>query len=454
MMSHGTIVRVLRGLGLAAMAAFLTAESCPKDIGEGDRPGRYTVRVSLDKDGGQVLTPVSPAIGSERSSISGDGRFVAFHSDSPQLAPGDGNGVQDVFVKDRATGAVELVSINTDAAVQSDYVSEDPSISADGRFVAFVSFGDLGGGSYWTLPATRRQLFRYDRLLKVTRAVYAAGGQPNADMYRPSISPDGRYVAFTSSADEFGSLQTIVQTWLADLGDPNGPFTATVFTLISRTTGSPTTGGNGFCDEPRVCVLPGGAPFVVFTCNGDNLVAGTPTDAETRVFGGSPGSVCEMISLTDADVPSNGLCTNPSVSSDGRYVSFSAIATNITGSILTPGLVAVRDRTLGTTTLVSYDSTGAPLTSSFFTSISGDGQSVAFVSRPTTGGFQQVWVKTVGGAIQIASVHLTEAIAADACFLPSLSADGRWVSWNTEATNLVTTDTNGQSDIFVRGPLR
>lgn len=460
-MSHGTIVRALRGLGLAAMAAFLTAESCPKDIGEGDQPGVYTVRVSLDKDGLQVLTPLASPIGNQSASISDDGRFVAFQSDSPQLVLGDANGKRDIFVKDRFTGAVELVSVNTDAGTAADEDCIDPALSGDGRFVVYASAGNLGGGAFWTGGNTRLRLFRYDRLLKVTRAVWASGSVPNSTtgMLYPAISSDGRYVTFSDSATNIlvgPTYNGLVQVFLADLGDPNGPFTATVFTLISQTAAGTNTACGGFCDASRVCVLPNGTPFVVFDSNADNLVSPVPSPTgETRVYGGSPGSICEMISLTDADVPSNGLCNKGSVSRDGRYVSFTAFATNITGSVLTPNLVAVRDRTLGTTTVISYDPAGNPIIGSFNSSISADGQSVAFAARPTGGGggFQQIWIRDSAGA-RIASLHLSGAIADKACHLPSLSGDGRWVAWHSDATNLVTSDTNGQHDIFARGPLR
>jgi Tol biopolymer transport system component len=445
----------LRALALAAAAAILPA--CEEDVGEGDQPGIYTVRVSTSAAGLEVT---SPSTANQISSLSDDGRFVAFESDSPELKTGDGNGVADIFVKDRSNGSVELVSINTDVAggLQGAEASLTPMISGNGRHVVFESLADLGGGAYWTLPATLRRIFRHDRLRKLTRAVYAAGGNPNSNMLNPSVSEDGRYVAFASTATNLlGGItyNGVQQVFLADLGDPDAnPQPATVFTLISRTAAGATVACDGFCDRPRVVVLPGGIPFVVFESNSDNLIspAAMPT-SETRVYGGSPGFPCELISRNNAGVASDGLCNQPSVSRDGRFVSFTAFCPNIS-TLITPNLVAVRDRTMATTVIVSLDATGANLSGSFNSSLSADGSRIAWAARLPGGGFQQIWSADVGGSGSIASVHLSGALAADACSLPWLSGDGRWVSFHTKSANLITTDTNGQSDIFVRGPLR
>src|SRR5690606_11863360 len=129
-------------------------------------------------------------------SISADGRFVAFQSVATNLVPGDTNGNNDVFVHDRQTGVTQRVSVASDGA-QGNGISTTASISADGRFVAFQSAasnlvpGDTNGAT---------DVFVHDRQTGVTERVSVAsdGAQGNANTSEASLSADGRYVAFQS----------------------------------------------------------------------------------------------------------------------------------------------------------------------------------------------------------------------------------------------------------------
>ena len=148
-------------------------------------------RVSLDSAGGQGND------GSWHCSISSDGRFVAFGSDATNLTPGDTNGVGDVFVKDRQTNAIERVSLDS-AGVQGDNGSWHCSISSDGRFVAFGSDAtnltvDINGV---------RDVFVKDRQTDAIEIVSldSAGGQGNDGSWHCSISSNGRFVVFGSFA--------------------------------------------------------------------------------------------------------------------------------------------------------------------------------------------------------------------------------------------------------------
>jgi len=151
-----------------------------------------TTRVSVASDGGQGNGD------SRYSSISADGRYVAFRSWASNLVGGDTNSEQDIFVHDRQTGQTTRVSVASDGG-QGNYDSQYPSISADGRYVAFDSWasnlvgGDTNGGP---------DVFVHDRQTGQTARVSVAsdGGQGNDGSYWPSISADGRYVAFYSWA--------------------------------------------------------------------------------------------------------------------------------------------------------------------------------------------------------------------------------------------------------------
>jgi Tol biopolymer transport system component len=136
---------------------------------------------------------------SSSPSISADGRYVVFTSDATNLVPGDTNGVGGVFVRDRSTGTTSMVSLRSDGD-QSNAGGYDPSISADGRYVVFTSLatnlvpGDTNG---------KADVFVHDRSTGTTSRVSVRSNGDQANNRRsdePSISADGRYVAFVSGA--------------------------------------------------------------------------------------------------------------------------------------------------------------------------------------------------------------------------------------------------------------
>src|SRR5207245_10374128 len=131
-------------------------------------------------------------------SISADGRFVAFTSAAGNLVAGDTNGVEDIFVHDRQTGVTERVSVASDGTQGSDG-SVAGSISADGRFVAFTSTaGNLVAGDTNGVE----DIFVHDRQTGATErvSVDSTGAQGNGGATSSSTSADGRFVAFPSAA--------------------------------------------------------------------------------------------------------------------------------------------------------------------------------------------------------------------------------------------------------------
>jgi Tol biopolymer transport system component len=139
---------------------------------------------------------------STQPAISADGRFVAFASEATNLVPGDTNGFADIFVHDTVKGTIQRVSVASGGAQAVGGHSFYPSISADGRFVAFNSDATNlvpnDTNNSW-------DIFVHDRVTGTTRRVSAAtgGAQADAGSARPSISADGRYVAFESGATNF-----------------------------------------------------------------------------------------------------------------------------------------------------------------------------------------------------------------------------------------------------------
>ena len=167
-----------------------------EDVFVRDRQAGATTRVSVASDGSEANPPVCmtgpcPVAGATPA-ISADGRYVAFWSDASDLTT-DGNTGQDVFVHDRQTGMTTNVSPSAEGG------SNNPSISADGRYVAFWSRAtDLvpedGNGV--------ADIFVHDRDVGVTERASVSTDHTEADKasYDAAISPDGRYVAFTSDA--------------------------------------------------------------------------------------------------------------------------------------------------------------------------------------------------------------------------------------------------------------
>src|SRR5439155_1444704 len=173
------------------------------DVFVHDRLTGATERVSVASDGTQ-------AQGNDRQSapsISADGRFVAFDSFASSLVSGDTTGLLDVFVHDRLTGATVRVTLASDNTQGNDS-SEAASISADGRFVAFASFASnlVSNDTNATVDS-----FVHDRLTGATRRVSVGsdGIQGNGgSLEKPSISADGRFVAFASFASNLVSSDT------------------------------------------------------------------------------------------------------------------------------------------------------------------------------------------------------------------------------------------------------
>jgi Tol biopolymer transport system component len=159
-----------------------------------DRKTKKTKRVSLKKGGGDANG------GSYGPSISADGRFVAFNSAASDLIGNDGNAKLDVFVFDRKTKKTKRVSLKKGGGDPND-ASFSPSISANGRFVAFASeASDLIGND----GNSMEDFFVFDRKTKKTKRVSLkrGGGDANASSQLPSISAGGRYVAFRSAASD------------------------------------------------------------------------------------------------------------------------------------------------------------------------------------------------------------------------------------------------------------
>ncbi len=401
--------------------------------------GGTTTRVSVASDGTQANA------GSSDPSISADGRYIAFASSASNLVSEDTNNASDVFVHDRVTGQTTRVSVSSDGTQGNDD-SGSASISADGRYVVFASSasnlvsGDNNVGD----------VFVHDRVTGQTTLVSVAsdGTQGDNASWSPSISVDGRYVAFQSRASNLVSEDT------------NGGY-GDIF-VHDRVTGQTTlvsvasdgTQGNS---EPQSPSISADGRYVAFACS-SNLVpndtnGGFDIFVHDRVTGQTTRvSVASDGTQGNAGGPMSGSGLMPSISADGRYVAFESDATN-----LVPGEtngyrdIFVHDRMTGLTTRVSVASDGTQANErSYHPSISADGRYVAFYSSASNLG-NGAWGTFVHD--QVTGQTTMVSVASDGTpgygGYPSISADGRYVAFYSQATNLVSGDTNGALDVFV-----
>jgi Tol biopolymer transport system component len=370
-------------------------------------------------------------------SISADGRYVAFRSLASNLVPGDTNVHYDVFVHDRQTGQTTRVSVASDGT-QGNAECRHPSISADGRYVAFQSEasnlvpGDTNG--QW-------DVFVHDRLTGETTRVSVAsdGTQANDGSYRPCISADGRHVAFLSNASNLVP------------GDSND--WQDVF-VHDRQTGQTTrvsvaSDGSQANHQTVGQTMSADGRYVAFYSYASNLVpGGTNGGFNTFVHDRQTGQT------TRASLDTSGALQgdDPSFSADGRYLAFRHYYGSRSHDIF------VQDRHTGETTQVDVASDGTGGNSgSMYPSISADGRYVAFWSAASnlvpgdsndvddifvhdrlTGETTRVSVATDGSQANLYSVR------------SSISADGRYVAFHSLANTLVPGDTNECSDIFLR----
>ena len=381
--------------------------------------------------------------------ISADGRFVAFDSDASDLVNPDTNGAADVFVRDRATGTTTRVSVGAGGA-QANGPSSLWSLSADGRFVAFASTAtNLVPGD--TNGFT--DVFLHDRQTGTTSrvSVGAGGAQANSASFAASLSADGRLIAFASFASNLVS------------GDTNATWDVFVRDRLTGTTArmSTSTGGAQGNDMSLIPSISPDGRYVAFESWATNLVAGD-TNGEGDIFVRDRATgQTTRVSVATGGGQASADCEAPWISTDGRFVAFHSLADDLVlGDTNGRHDVFVHDRQTGTTTRVSVATGGAQAgDSSFFPVMSADGRFVAFESFASNlaGGdpdASDVFVhdRQTGETTRV-SVDSGGGQATGDSFVAAISADGQWVAFRSFAPDLVAGDSNGVFDIFVRDRL-
>jgi Tol biopolymer transport system component len=418
----------------------------------GGNAGGTTTRVSVDSAGAEG------DMYSCCAAISADGRYVAFGAYASNLVAEDTNSTSDIFVHDSETGVTERVSVASDGA-QADNYSFSPAISADGRYVAFRSdASNLVVGDENGLP----DVFVHDRETGATTrvSVNSAGEEANGSSFSSAISANGRYVAFFSYASN-----------LVD-GDSNS--TSDVF-VHDRQTGatervSVDSGGaqaNGESGQFGLAIS-GDGRFIAFTSEASNLVDGDDLGSQDIFVHDRQTGATTRVSVGTGGAEADGYSYSPAISADGRYVAFASDASNLVmGDDNEASDIFVYDRVSGVTERASVDSSGAEAHGySGSPAISADGRFVAFdsiapdlVSGDTNSCTDEsgphncadVFVRDRQTAVtQRVSVNSAGAEATGSSLSPAISADGRFIAFDSDAPDLVPEDGNSAEDVFVR----
>jgi WD40-like Beta Propeller Repeat len=339
------------------------------------------------------------------------------------------------------------VSVATGGA-QGNFDSSGASISADGRLVAFQSqANNLVSGD----TNVASDVFVRDRVADTTVrvSVVSGGEQGNNFSYGGPISADGRYVAFSSSASNLVSVDTNFSddAFVRDLQSP---------TTQRVSLDSAGAEGNG---DSYAWAISSDGRFVAFVSYASNLVSGDTNGWSDVFVRDRIAGTTERVSVDSGGVQGNSSSSSASISASGRYVAFDSLATNlIAGDSNGVTDVFVHDRQLGTTERVSVDAGGMQGNNvSYEPSISADGRCVAFSSFASnlvsgdTNGWADIFVRDrLASVTERMSVDSGGTQANNSCFEPSISPDGRHVAFSALASNLVPGDTNGNDDVFVR----
>jgi len=397
--------------------------------------------------------------------LSQDGRYVVFSSAASNLISADTGGKTDVFLKDLQTGAVQRISTvagggggDGDSPPSSDSSSHRLSLSPDGRFVTFVSSAtnlvsrDTNGLA---------DVFVFDRQASsngMSRSnLGPAGVQADAITQQPSISDDGNIVAFVSSASNLilNDGNGLADVFLRDVGKAT-----TVRIVQSVTEGDP----NGATSE---AVISGDGAYVAFTSFANNLES-TATGGFANVYTVevATGTV-KRVSKGFAGAIVNGGSFDPAISRDGRYVAFVSDANNlVSGDSNAVRDVFVWDRTTDTTKLVTVSSIGKIANAGSVSAavndgigISADGRYIVYRSSATNlvpndrNKVDDIFLyDQQDAATGILSRNVLGVQGDGIASFPKISADGSVVTFSSTGVNLVSGDTNGQSDVFVAEP--
>ena len=417
------------------------------DTVSAEASGRFDLLSTLIHEQGHVLGLGD--IYGDRTDVM-DGFLDAGTRRLPVAGQADGAIVGSMRGENYLTAHIVLASSDQGGAEGNGAVF-GPSISADGRFVAFHSGSTnlVVGDSNGTMDIFVKDLHTGT----ITRAnTNAAGEEATGGLSaNASISADGRYVAFESLASNLvdGDTNGKKDVFVKDL------LTGTVIRASSDSTG---TGGDNFSLRPAISA---DGRFVAFESRASNLVPGG-TSGLQHIFVKDLTNGTVMLASSDSlGGEGNSVSLVASVSADGKLVAFESLASNLVNSDINGEQdVFVKNLETGTVTRVSTDSTGTESTGghSSRAAISADGRFVVFESDATNlvasdnNASRDIFVKNLNTGVLIrvsTDAAGNQSVGGDSSWA-SISADGSFVAFESDATNLTAGDGNGLRDVFVK----
>ncbi|HLV93978.1 MAG TPA: hypothetical protein VKS44_02205 [Candidatus Acidoferrales bacterium] len=450
-----------------------------------------------------------PTLATAGPSINSDGSVVVYASTSTNLIKNQANTGSDIFSRTTCVTSGSCAPTTTDVSVGPDKSvsngsSSEPSVDGGASRVAFTSTAsNLVAGI--SLAPGARQVY-WMPICATTSTGTCSAGQlvslspdgvtpGNGDSYNPSISPDGRYVAFVSLATNLVSgLATLdgktPQVFLRDTC--NGVTSGCTPTTYLVSTPDGTTPGNSASSSPSAS---DNGQYVSFTSTASNLGPTAPNPGGAQeIFNRTTclptittcAAITNLISTPDGVTPANGSSSESKIASGGRFIVFASTATNLqtgagpvqqiymydtclsasTGCVPGPNLISTPDGSTAGNGTSEYPVIS--LGSSSTTVSSTAGEFVAFASRAsnlganTANGVENIFVRKlcVGFSSTTTSCTPVTALASQPAgtsppptngdsLAPAISGNARTVAFISSANNLVANDTNGFANLFL-----
>ncbi len=450
------------------LVAGVTDTNADLDVFVFDRVSATTTLVSRAAGSASVTPNRDSYVGA----ISADGQWVVYRTKATDVMAGvtDSNNIDDVFLFDMSSATTILVSRALGSAtVTADDFSYPDGISADGRFVLFNSTASNIVSGVTDANGTY-DLFVFDRLLGssslISRSSISAQQTANSFTLTGTMSPDGRWVAFSSYA-------TDVVSGLSDNNNNTDIFlldrSTGVLKLVSRLQGQSTVTANGTSQQRA---LSSDGRFVLFATNSTNIVPGqSDSNGQDDVFLFDRVSGTSQLVSRASTAPGttgNSISAPIGLSANGEWVLFDSAANNLINTVTDTNSaydVFVFNRVSQQTALISRDSSNPSNTANGHSrakAISADGQSIVLASMGTNlvagvvdaNGAQDavLFDRSNSTAILLSRSFGSATTTANAAStVASVSANGNAVTLDSEATDLIgsLTDANDSSDVFL-----
>jgi Tol biopolymer transport system component len=379
-------------------------------------------------------------------SMSADGKYVTFYSWAKDLVNDDNNNSPDIFVYNRVNNTIKRINMGLDGKEANNY-SFSPKISLNGKFVVFESYASNlveNDGSF-------NDIFVFNMINETINKVSVGLNGSNADnnSSRPSISADGRYIAFDSNASNLveNDSNKFSDIFVYDRETNK-------MERISMGLGNEQSDNNSY--NPFISA---DGRYVVFDSDASNLVANDHNKSKDIFIYDRQTHNMERVSVSPDGNEANGNSYSSSyMSADNRYVVFSSDASNLVSNDNNQFRdIFVFDRINKTVKRISKGLNGSEANENSYTvNISADGRYIAFQSNASNlvpddnNQYRDIFIyNMLTEEIERVSLTSNDEEANGNSYYPFVSADGRFITFDSSASNLVPNDTNGKGDIFV-----